>query len=73
MCLGRRIVLTRHQDINDQFLEKIGAKKPVSLSMIKCHGNLVTSSGLRELFRRCAENLEVQLSFLEVFSFAYSD
>ena len=61
--LWRTIVLTRHQDINDQFLEKIGAKKPVSLSMIKCHGNLVTSSGLRELFRRCAENLE-ELNFI---------
>jgi hypothetical protein len=54
--------LRRHQNISDEFLVKIGEKKPVSLSMIKCHGNLVTSTGLRELFRHCAENLEVRLS-----------
>lgn len=54
-------MLKRKQNISDEFLKKIGAKRPVSLSLIKCHGNLVTSSGLRELFRRCADNLEVGL------------
>ena len=54
--------MRRNHNINDEFLEKIGSKRPVSLSLIKCHGNHVTSSGLRELFRRCAEKLEVGLS-----------
>ncbi|CAB3985093.1 F-box LRR-repeat 7 [Paramuricea clavata] len=61
--LWRTITLRRNQNINDEFLEKIGSKKPVSLSLIKCRGNLVTSSGLRELFRRCADNLE-ELNFI---------
>lgn len=61
-CLWKTIVLNRNQNMCDEFLEKIGSRKPVSLSLIKCRGNQVTSSGLRELFRRCAENLE-ELNF----------
>lgn len=58
---GKTIVLKKNQNMCDDFLEKIGSRKPVSLSLIQCRGNLVTSTGLRELFRRCSENLEVRL------------
>ena len=61
--LGKTIVLEKNHNMCDEFLEKIGSRKPVSLSLIRCRGNLVTSRGLRELFRRCAENLEVVWDF----------
>ncbi|XP_046860383.1 uncharacterized protein LOC124453627 isoform X2 [Xenia sp. Carnegie-2017] len=61
--LWRTIVLTRNHSINDETMEKIGAKKPISLSFIKCRGNDVTANGLRELFRRCAASLQ-ELNFI---------
>ena len=47
--------------MTDQSLSEIGKRRPQSLSLIQCHGNKVSAQGLRELFRHCAESLQVSV------------
>ena len=55
---GRHISLKK-KTLTDNWLAQIGRHQPASLTFIQCRGDQVTASGLRELFRQCAESLEV--------------
>lgn len=56
---GRHICLKKRHDLYDDWLVEIGKKKPLSLILEHCHGDHVTANGLRELFRDCADSLQV--------------
>ena len=55
---GKEIVI-RRKKLDDSLLNKIGIKRPVSLTITQCHSNKVTAEGLRNLFRSCGDSLEV--------------
>ena len=64
---GRTIGLHKRQ-VTDFWLTQIGERHPVSLSITQCHGNIVTENGLRNLFRSCADSLQVkQMKFVIIF------
>jgi len=66
MCeLGRRIVV-KNKQLTDDWLTVIGRRQPSSLELIKCRGDAVTPTGLRELFRQCADSLRVCRHFVDV-------
>ena len=59
MCkLGRRIVVKKKR-LTDSWLSVIGQRQPSSLELVQCRGDAVTPTGLRELFRQCADSLQV--------------
>eukprot|EP00057_Strongylocentrotus_purpuratus_P001885 XP_003723417.1 PREDICTED: uncharacterized protein LOC100889573 [Strongylocentrotus purpuratus] len=53
-----RTIRLENRDLTDFYLTYIGEKHPVSLTLHKCRGNLVTENGLRNLFRSCADSLQ---------------
>ncbi|XP_041466319.1 uncharacterized protein LOC121416865 [Lytechinus variegatus] len=53
-----RCIRLESRDLTDFYLTHIGEKHPVSLTLHKCRGNLVTENGLRNLFRSCADSLQ---------------
>jgi len=55
---GRRIVV-RKKRLSDSWLCEIGRRQPSSLELIQCRGDAVTPTGVRELFRQCADSLQV--------------
>ena len=57
--LGKHIVLRKKQRVSDSWLSEIGKHAPQKLSLIQCQGEKVTANGLRELFRQCADSLQV--------------
>ena len=59
---GRHITISKTDTLWNDWLEKIGEHKPVSLSILKCRGEKVTRDGLRGLFRACADSLQVKYS-----------
>ena len=58
---GRTIQLRNSSSVCDSWLSEMGKHRPTSLSLIKAEGEQVTSEGLRELFRQCADSLQVRL------------
>ena len=53
-------MLRRSHTVTDAGLAEIGHKQPRSLSLLQCQGRAVTNNGLRELFRQCADSLQVR-------------
>ncbi|KAL5007482.1 hypothetical protein ScPMuIL_016288 [Solemya velum] len=60
--LWRYITIRKNHDLNDDHLVQIGKRHPVSLALIRCHGDNISSRGLRVLFSDCANNLK-ELNF----------
>jgi len=56
--LGQRIVVKKKR-LTDAWLCEIGRRQPTSLELVQCRGEAVTPTGLRELFRQCADSLQV--------------
>ena len=55
---GKTIKL-RKKTLKDDWLREIGKHAPVNLSLMQCHGDHVTNSGLRDMFRDCSDSLQV--------------
>jgi len=56
--VGRRITVKKRR-VTDSWLIEIGRRQPASLELVQCHGDAVTPTGLRELFRQCVDSLQV--------------
>ena len=72
---GKVIVLKQNNNITDEWLHAIGMHRPVSLTISQCHGDKVTATGLRDLFRNCSDSLEVLAlvhCFIAIFYFIFS-
>ena len=54
-------MIKKNRNITDEWLCAIGKHRPLRLTLSQCHGNKVTTKGLRELFRSCSDTLEVML------------
>ena len=55
--------MRKRDDVTDKMLSSIGAKHPSSLTLQQCSGS-VTSGGLRDLFRQCADCLVVRAKII---------
>lgn len=53
--------MTKRQDLSDDMMDVIGQRQPISLSLIQCHGNNITASGLQRMFQHCGSHLEVSV------------
>jgi len=58
---GRRISVKKKR-LTDSWLSVIGQRHPSCLELIQCRGDAVTPAGVRELFRQCADTLQVPLT-----------
>ena len=53
------MVTVKKKTIKNEWLTEIGRRRPVSLAMIQCHGDVVTDDALRDLFKEVAPKLKV--------------
>ena len=58
---GLEIKIKKNNSLTDNILDKIAQKYPSSLTITQCNGKRVTVEGLRNLFRTCADSLQVFL------------
>ncbi|PFX24613.1 F-box/LRR-repeat protein 7 [Stylophora pistillata] len=56
--LWKVIVVKKNNNITDEWLQIIGQRRPVSLTISQCRSDKVTAKGLRDLFRNCSDSLE---------------
>ncbi|OWF51484.1 uncharacterized protein LOC110449096 [Mizuhopecten yessoensis] len=56
--LWKYITVKKKHHLTDDSLGQIGKRHPVSLAFIQCHGDSITTRGLRDLFRECGDSLK---------------
>ncbi|XP_064634992.1 uncharacterized protein LOC135492433 [Lineus longissimus] len=56
--LWKHIMIRNKSNLHDDHLDEIGSRSPLSICLIQCLGDNITSRGLRNLFRHCADTLQ---------------
>ncbi|ESO84704.1 hypothetical protein LOTGIDRAFT_168574 [Lottia gigantea] len=60
--LWKCIAVKKQHAITDEWLDQISKRHPISLALIQCHGDLITSNGLKQMFKQCSHTLR-ELNF----------
>lgn len=58
-ALWKEIIVKKKNNLTDNVFAAISRKRPSRLTVTQCNGKMVTMEGLRQLFRSCADTLEV--------------